>query len=78
MALRRPTVEEMLNRKIPEGAELVYISDELDQGGPLVVVYREMNVSAEERAENRERIQDALLFAARQIAEQESNKHISN
>jgi len=72
MALKRPTVEDMLARRIPEGAELLYFRDDFDKGGPVVIAYREKNVPAEERAKNRKKIQDALDFVIRDTALREA------
>ena len=70
MACRKLTEDDMLNRRIPEDAELIYFRDDFDAGGPVVIAYRKKDVSCEEVEENRRKAQLALRRAVIQIAEQ--------
>lgn len=72
MACKKLTVEDMLNRRIPDDAELLYFRDEFDAGGPVVITYRKKDVSPEEVAENRRRAQSVLQRVIMQIAEREA------
>lgn len=72
MACRILTADDLLNRRIPEDAELVYSRDDFDAGGPVIMVYRQKNVPPEEIEENTRRVQAALRRAVIQIAERDA------
>ena len=74
MACRRLTPEDMLARRIPENAELVYMRDEFDQGGPVIIVYREKDVPSEVIAENRRRLQEVIWRIERRYQRDEALK----
>lgn len=66
---RRLTADDLINKRIPENAELIYSEDNYDKGGPVIMTFRPLGVPEEEQRQNYEDIQERLQRACQVIAE---------